>query len=180
MCATVIFCLTCIGCLEESFDNSLTPSATNLNQTLEGNREGLDWHRNSSLNEILGVARTRNRVNPVNLRDPFQYDSRRTGRKDLVEAIGETSTSPVKVADLIDPSRNNSSDLEAELRLIGLVEVKSDSGRIAVFSDGHRVLQGRLNEVVAGRYLIKNIRVSSVEIQVLSDGQTRSLTLDGI
>ena len=177
---TVLLCLSCVGCDQESSDDSLATPIYNLSQQAEENNAELDWDGGFSLKETVKKAREKNRIDLINTRNPFQYDSKRTSPDSFGKASPKSDVDSVKQSDIASDTKNNSTELEAELRLIGLVDLKSESDRIAVFSDGRRVLQGRLNEVLAGRYLIREIGVSSVKIEVLSDGQTRSLTLEGV
>ncbi len=181
MYTTGFFCLICIGCLEDSFDNdSLTQAIPDLNSSRTDNSEDFNIHRELSLKEVFESAREENRVDFVSDRNPFQFDLQKNDRTDSGEEIPEITVFPVEQVNIGDSSRDRSSTLVDNLKLIGLVDVESDGVTIAVFSDGSRVWQGRLNEVIAGEYLIKGISMSSVQIEVLSDGQTKRLTLEGI
>lgn len=179
-CVTVLLCISYVGCEQESSDDSLATPISNLTRELEENREEIDWDRDFSLKVILKKAREKKRFDLVNTRNPFQYDAKRTSPDSFGISSLKPDDEPIKQSDIESDPRNSSTVHAAELRLIGFVDLESESDRIAVFSDGRRVLQGRLNDVLAGQYLIREIGVSSVEIKVLSDGHTRSLTLEGV
>lgn len=180
-CIAVVSSLAFIGCLGDSSDyNFPTTSLSTLASTVGWEDEVVDLNNEYSLEANIESASLKTRRNFTGARNPFQYGPAEIGgdhpSDDLVRSSGE----PIGLIVDDGPSNGEAVTFKSELRLIGLVDVKDSGHRIAVFSDGYSVLQGRLNEVIGGQYLIKKIMVSSVEVEILSVGETRNLPLEGV
>ncbi len=64
-------------------------------------------------------------------------------------------------------------------RFIGVLSGPSGVGRIAVLSDGTRVVHGRENEIVEGRYRIVKIGEESIQLEHLDGRGRQTIRLSG-
>ena len=65
------------------------------------------------------------------------------------------------------------------MRFIGLVETQETARKIAIFSDGRGIYQGREGDIIEGRYRILRIGVESVEMAYLDGRGRQTIRLSG-
>ena len=65
------------------------------------------------------------------------------------------------------------------MRFIGLVETQEHARKIAIFSDGRGIYQGREGDIIEGRYRILRIGVESVEMAYLDGRGRQTIRLSG-
>ena len=110
----------------------------------------------------------------VQARSPFQFDFGGSAP----EEPSQTVRQPNDEVEFVAPSGPRPSFVAPiRLEMIGLVEGKTSTGRIAVLQDGDLVVHGRQGDIVDGRYRVLDVGPRSVEIERLEDGQRRVLRL---
>ena len=65
------------------------------------------------------------------------------------------------------------------MRFIGLVETQEHAQKIAIFSDGRGIYQGREGDIIEGRYRILRIGVESAELAYLDGRGRQTIRLSG-
>jgi hypothetical protein len=106
-------------------------------------------------------------------RNPFRFEARRPprgGAAPMPPPPSEPSLPPVSSGPPPPPP--------IPLKFIGIVE-SPGAGRLAAFSDGQRVFQGREGDIIEGRYRIVRIGVESLVLEFVDTGRQQTIRLSG-
>ena len=132
------------------------------------------------------LAAAADRPGPVDARNPFRFPPAPHGSGDASRPGGTAARAADPAAPPVVTARPAAADpggadpppapVEGPaLRVIGVVNAPDAAGRVAVVTDGRRVLHGRVDDLLHGRYRLLAIDAASVTLEDLRGGNPVTL-----
>jgi hypothetical protein len=117
------------------------------------------------------------RPEPLDERNVFRFEQRTSSR-------GSSGEDPVRPPPAIVPQMPPTplpppGPPPIALKFIGLIEVPTKGGKLAVLSDGRSVFHGYEGAIIDGRYRIVRIGVESIEMTYVDGGGRQTIRLTG-